>query len=165
LLQSHAGLRFVFALVELGVYETPVSGARLVHPTILAQTTLIERGVVQIDDGALGDGSKISVRPPVLSGLRARTARGMSLGEDQFYELLDQHEPGMAALLKDFLARAEAHGIYPEILGGLNLKHSSPSGKPLNLGTVTKDGIVDTAPATWWDRAQVGKATTKPLRS
>jgi hypothetical protein len=162
LLQSHAGLRFVFALVELSVYEAPVSGVRLVHPSILAQTTLIERGVVQIDDQA-SKGARISVRPPADSWPQAGKARRMSLGEDEFYELLDQRQPGMAASLKDFLARAEAHGIYPELLGGLSLKRSSPSGQPLNLGTITKGGIVDTAPATWWDRTQAGKAYNETL--
>src|SRR5690606_17126299 len=51
----------------------------------------------------------------------------------------------------------------PELLGGLNLKHSSPSGQPLNLGTITKGGIVDTVPATWWDRIQVGRAYNEAL--
>jgi hypothetical protein len=163
LLQSHAGLRFVFVLVELGIYEAPISGVRLVCPSVLAQTTLIERGVIQIDDKATGGGAIISVSPPAVSGLRTSKARGMNLGEDEFYELLDQREPGIAAVLKKFLARAEEHGIYPEVLGGLNLKHSSPRGHPLNLGTITKGGIVDTAPATWWDRTQVGKVYNETL--
>jgi hypothetical protein len=40
LLQSHAGHRFTFALVELAIYETPDPQVRLVVPSILAQTTL-----------------------------------------------------------------------------------------------------------------------------
>jgi hypothetical protein len=162
LLQSHAGLRFVFALVELAIYETPLSGVRLVQPNILAQTTLIERGVVQIDDKTSG-GPNISIRPPAVGGPGPGKARGISLGEDEFYELLDQREPGIAAALKDFLGRAEAHGIYPELLGGLTLKHSSPRGQPLNLGTITKGGIVDTGFATWWDRMQAGKVYNEAL--
>jgi hypothetical protein len=100
LLQSHAGLRFVFVLVELGIHETPISGIRLVYPSVLAQTTLIERGVIQIDDRATGGGATISVSPPAVSGPRTSKARGMNLGEDEFYELLDQREPGIAAVLK-----------------------------------------------------------------
>jgi hypothetical protein len=159
LLQSHAGHRFVFALVELGVFETPVSGVRLVCPSVLAQTTLIERGVVQIDDRASG----ISIGPPAVSESRPESARRISLSEDEFYERLDQSKPGLAALLKDFLARAEAHGIYPEVLGGLNLKHSSPSGQPFNLGAIFKGGLIDTWPAAYWQRTQAGRAYNETL--
>lgn len=162
LLQSHAGHRFVFALIELGVYETPVAGARLISPSILAQTTLIERGVIQIDDAATGL-PRIRVRPPDVSVPSTGRARRLSIGEDEFYELLEEREPGMAANLKEFLARAEEHGIYPELLGGLNLKHASPSGRPFNLGTVTKGGLVDTGPATWFERTNVGRTYNETL--
>jgi nucleotide-binding universal stress UspA family protein len=159
LLQSDAGLRFVFALVELGVYEVPSPGVRLVCPSVLAQTTLIERGVVQIDDQASG----ILIRPPAVTGPRTQSARRIGLSEDEFYEILERNEPGMAALLKDFRARAEAHGIYPEVLGGLNLKHSSPSGQPFNLGVVTKSGKLDTGFAGYWERAQPGRTYNETL--
>jgi hypothetical protein len=162
LLQSHAGLRFVFALVEIGIYEAPIVGVRLVYPSVLAQTTLIERGVVQIDDKASDGLPRISVGPPAVSGPRAGKARGMSLGEDEFFELLEQ-KIGMAALVKDFLERAESHGIYPEVLGGLNLKHASPSGPPFNLGVITKGGVVDTGLAAYWKRAEAGKAYNETL--
>lgn len=162
LLQSHAGHRFVFALIELGVYETPVAGVRLISPSILAQTTLIERGVVQIDDGAGSGTPRILVQPPATIGSRSGKARGMSLGEDEFFELLEQ-KTGMAAALKDFLERAESHGIYPEVLGGLNLKHSSPSGPPFNLGAITKGGVVDTWTAGSRKRTQAGRAYNEAL--
>ncbi len=35
LVQSHAGHRFTFALVELAVYETPATGVRMVAPSVL----------------------------------------------------------------------------------------------------------------------------------
>ena len=91
------------------------------------------------------------------------TGRGRSIGEDEFYELFDEREPGMATNLKDFLARAESHGIYPEFLGGLNLKHASPSDRPFNLGTVSKGGLLDTGPATWFGRTDVGRAYNESL--
>lgn len=159
LLQSHAGLRFVFALVELGVYEAPVPGVRVVYPSVLAQTRLIERGVIQVDEKASG----ISVTPPAVGGPQVGKTRRMGLSEDEFYELLDRSEPGMAALLKDFLVRAEAHGIYPEVLGALNLKHSSPRGQPLNLGIITRGGKVDTWLAAYWERTQAGRAYNEAL--
>lgn len=164
LLQSHAGHRFVFALIELGVYEAPVAGARLIIPSVLAQTTLIERGVVQIDDGAANGGPRIFVTPAVVTPPSTGRARRLSLGEDEFYELLDEREPGIAAHLKEFLARADSHGIHPEMKGGMNLKHASPIGQPLlNLGAIDKWGLLDTGPATWWDRSEPGKKYNEVL--
>jgi hypothetical protein len=55
-------------------------------------------------------------------------------------------------VLKAFLAKADELGINAELKGGLNLKHASPTGQPLNLGTIRKDGYLDTSPATWWGR-------------
>ena len=53
LLQSHAGQRFTFALVELGIFETPQKATRLVVPSVLAKTVLIERGVVRLENNAI----------------------------------------------------------------------------------------------------------------
>ena len=48
-LQSHAGFHFTFALVELGVYRVPGGDGLLVVPNALAQTQLIDRGVVRLE--------------------------------------------------------------------------------------------------------------------
>lgn len=163
LLQTHAGHRFTFALVELAVYESPMTGIRLVVPSVLAQTTLIERGVVQINEatGRLSiEAAVTGVRLPVTSPQRA-----VSIGEDEFYEILGQRDSNWPALLRDFLARAENIGIYAERKGGLNLKHASPEGQPLNLGTISKDGIVDTGPSTWWKRSGIGHKYNQTLAS
>jgi hypothetical protein len=49
-LQSHAGFHFTLALVELAVFRLPEEGGLVVHPRTLAQTCMIDRGVVTIDD-------------------------------------------------------------------------------------------------------------------
>jgi hypothetical protein len=161
LLQSHAGHRFVFALIELGVYETPVVGARLISPSVLAQTTLIERGVVQISDEIARGSPKIVITSPVIPA--SGRAERLTLGVDEFYELLDQREPGMAAELKAFLAKAASHGVYPEMLANLNLKHPSRSDRPFNLGTISKAGRLNTSPATWADRVEAGRTYNTKL--
>jgi hypothetical protein len=83
----------------------------------------------------------------------------MSIGEDEFYENLEQRRAGTSELVKTFLSAAESLGIYSELKGGLSLKHNSPDGKPLNLGTISKDGFLDTSPATWWGRKNNGGQT------
>lgn len=59
-LQNHAGLRFVFGLIELPVFVTP-AGERLFVPRVLAKTVSIEREVAI--DGPSGD------EPPINTSL------------------------------------------------------------------------------------------------
>jgi hypothetical protein len=161
LLQSHAGHRFTFALVELAIYETPATGVRLVVPSVLAQTMLIERGVVRIEgDGQVG--LRVIVEPASLPS-DPSPGRRISIGEDEFFELLGQRDPGLPGVLKAFLAKAEGVGVYAERQGGLNLKHPSPMGHPFNMGTISKGGFVDTAPSTWWGRRPWGQTYNETL--
>jgi hypothetical protein len=160
LLQTHAGHRFTFALVELAVYDAPVGGVRLVVPSVLAQTTLIERGVVQINE----ETGRLSIEAPARPSAAA-PRRALSIGEDEFYEILGQRDPTWPALLKDFLTKTENLGLYAERKTGLNLKHASPEGQPLNLGTISKDGFVETSPSTWWGRTDIGRKYNQTLAS
>lgn len=162
LLQTHAGHRFTFALIELAIYETPQQNVRIVTPSLLAQTALIERGVVRIEDQA--DGSRrIVVKELAATPTTVSAGRAIGIGEDEFYELLSMREPALPALLKSFLAKAEQLGIYIDRQSGLNLKHQAISGNPLNLGAIDKNGFVDTSPSTWWGRTRIGRAYNEAL--
>jgi hypothetical protein len=162
LLQSHAGHRFAFALVELAVYETPVAGARLVIPSVLAQTVLVERGVVRIAD-EVRQGQRLIVELPLPSSPEAPVDKRMSIGEDEFFEVLGQRYPQLPQALKSFLSKAEALQVYSELKGGLNLKHASKAKNPLNMGTITKGGIVDFGPSTWWGTKTSARAYNEKL--
>jgi hypothetical protein len=166
LLQTHAGQRFTFALIELAVYEAPMAGVRIVSPSVLAQTALIERGVVQIEDRADG-GRRIVIREPAATPAGTSRERSFGIGEDEFFEILEQRAPGASSLLKSFLAKAEKLGIYADLQGGLNLKHAPPNGSshPLNLGTIDKGGLLDTGPASWWGRNRTARQYNKGLAS
>jgi hypothetical protein len=160
MLQSHAGHRFTFALVELAIYEAPKDGVRIVIPSVLAQTTLIERGVIRFE------GADAHVRvdaPDIDPGARLDAKRGLSIGEDEFFEVLFQRDPACVPFLRAFLEKAEDLGLYVERKHGLNLKHASPEGNPLNLGTISKEGFIDTAPATWWGRTECGRRYNEAL--
>ncbi|MBN8955711.1 MAG: hypothetical protein J0H17_03830 [Rhizobiales bacterium] len=148
LLQSHAGHRFTFALVELGVFEAPESDVRLVVPSVLAKTVLIERGVVRLNSDS------VQVEPVRASPVQAAGAprRAIGIGEDEFYEILAQHDPEAPEMLRQFLEKADRIGVYVDRQAGLNLKHEGAGERPLNLGTVRKNGLLDTGPASWWGR-------------
>lgn len=159
LLQSHAGQRFTFALVELGIFEAPEGNVRLVVPSVLAKTVLIERGVVRLDNDS------IRIDPVRSSPAQAAGAprRAVSIGEDEFYELLAQKDPNAPELLRRFLEKTDRIGVYVDRQAGLNLKHEGAGDRPLNLGTVRKDGFLDTGPASWWGRLAEGEAYSKTL--
>jgi hypothetical protein len=161
LLQTHAGHRFTFALVELGIYET-AGRHRVVVPSVLAKTELIERGVVQIVEAA-GSAQQIAISNPVSVSQYAQPSRSISLGEDEFYELLDRRDPGIGTLLKLFLVKADGIGVAADWQRALNLKHAFPDGNPLNLGTIDKSGFFETGPSTWWGRTEIGHAYNERL--
>lgn len=159
LLQSHAGQRFTFALVELGVFEAPETSVRLVVPSVLAKTVLIERGVVRLENDSIRI-EPVRTSPAQAAGARRRA---VSIGEDEFYELLAQKDPVAPELLRRFLERTDRIGVYVDRQAGLNLKHEGAGDRPLNLGTVRKDGFLDTGPASWWGRLPEGETYSATL--
>ncbi|MCA1748362.1 MAG: hypothetical protein ABR601_10795 [Parasphingopyxis sp.] len=160
ILQGHAGDRFVFGLVELGIFDVPGGQQRIIVPSVLAQTTLLERGVVRIQDQA--HGTEILIEPPEEDPKR-QPVRSASMGEDEFYEKLRERDARYPVLLKEFLAQLDQFGVYPEHLRSLNIKREAPSGNPFNFASISKDGWVDTNPATWWDRGEIGLAYNNSL--
>lgn len=161
LLQTHAGHRFTFALVELAIYENTDSLIRFVSPSVLAKTALIERGVVRIEEGA--GAKQIVIDSAAAESELTDKPRLISMGEDEFYEALDKRNPGVAATLKSFLAKADGLGVTADWQRALNLKHAFPEGNPLNLGTIDKAGFLETGPSSWWDRTHIGKAYNERL--
>ena len=159
MLQSHAGQRFTFALVELGVFEAPESSVRVVVPSVLAKTMLIERGVVRLENGSIRI-EPVSASPAQAAGQRSRA---VSIGEDEFYEILAQKDSEAPEILRQFLEKADRLGVYVDRQAGLNLKHAGASNRPLNLGTVRKDGFLDTGPASWWERFPESEAYNATL--
>jgi hypothetical protein len=87
-----------------------------------------------------------------------------AIAEEEFFELLGQREPRFPGLLRSFLAKAESlMGVYTDFQGAMNLKYASPTGRPLNMATITKGGVVDTGPSTWWDRRALGQSYNEKL--
>jgi hypothetical protein len=159
LLQRHAGHRFIFALIELAIYKTPEAGVDIIVPSILAQTALIERGVVRIEDGA------VVVTEPAAIPSKTSPQRSFGISEDEFYEELGQRVPSAPALLKSFLAKAKALGIGADVQRALSLKHDFPGENDLNLGTIDKSGLLDTGTASWWGRTAIGRKYNTALAS
>jgi hypothetical protein len=148
-LQSHAGFHFTFALVELAVFSLPGGDGMVVVPNTLAQTRLIERGVVRVE-AATG---VVTIRPPN-TPLPPTSRTAGSISSEQFFEIIAQRDQGLPSMLQSLISRFEAFGAYAEFKRGLNLKWEGAA-KAFHLGLIQRDGQV------WTDTA--GSAEPRDL--
>ena len=133
LLQSHAGAHFTFALVELATWRNTGTGDILLIPDTLAQTVMIERGVVRLENGAL----------QIEAALAKATEKPKSISEEMFYEDLAKLNPALPSSIRAFLSLVEPMGVYADLKASLNLKVELPNfNKPVNLGYFHKQGTV-----------------------
>jgi hypothetical protein len=127
--------------VELGLYRVPGTPDLLVIPNTLAQTRLIERGIVRIDAGT----QQVTVHPvPQTPGHSPG-----NISSEQFYEAMAKRNPLLPERIRSFIAELEEIDARPEFLRSLNIKWEGPS-RTYNLGIIQRDGQVwtDTAGAT-----------------
>ena len=117
-LQLHAGLQVGLALVDLSIWRDS-EGRLLILPRIPLRTVLIERGIVVIDASGAPH-----VQPPrdYVSGQAGMEPRSFSLSEPEFFEQIEQRRPGLAALIRSFLADVAELGVVPEFRKSLVLR-------------------------------------------
>lgn len=140
LLQSHAGAHFTFALVELAVWKHSASGDFVIVPNTLAQTMMVKRGILVMEDGV----------PQIKPAPIEQEAKAQSLSETMFFEQLGKRDPALPVALREFLAQLEPLGVYPDLKSALNLKVDLPDRpKPVNLGYIAKNGQIWTKPFAW----------------
>jgi hypothetical protein len=143
-LQSHAGFHFTFALVELAVFEVSGTDEVVVVPRTLAQTCMIERGIVRIDDQR----SEVVAAPEkVRVGM---SAPRQSITSEQFLEAMRERHVELPAKLESFIEKLTNLGVYPDFQRSLNLKWDPPAGKTVNLGYIKRDGQLWTDAAGWF---------------
>lgn len=131
LLQSHAGAHFTFALVELAMWRNLATGDILVIPDTLAQTVMIERGVVRLESGVL----------QVEAALAQIADKPKSISEEIFYEELAKLDPALPSSIQAFLRVVEPMGVYSDLKASLNLKIDLPDlNRPVNLGYFHRQG-------------------------
>lgn len=140
LLQSHAGAHFTFALVELATWRDANSGDILAVPNTLAQTVMIERGIVTFEDGT-----------PQIKGVQAGAPKkAHSISEDMFFEGLAARDPKLPGAIREFVRLVEPLGVYPDLKASLNLKVDlAEAPRATNLGYIAKNGQLWTSPLSW----------------
>lgn len=130
LVQGHAGAHFTLALVSLGAWRDPRTGATLIVPDILARTAMIERGIVQILDGTV-----------TIAAAKADPGPAQNITEQDYYAELARVDPALPAMLQAFLKRLEPYGVYPEVRRSLILRADIPSRpRPLSFGYIDRTG-------------------------
>lgn len=134
--QSHAGMHFAIALLELACHRLPEQGGYVVQPRTIARTVNIERGIVRIDD------SRARVGAPERKPERATTAIAQSLTAEDFLEKVAEIDASLPKKLQEFLARVEPLGVRPEFKKTLILRWHAADGTSLNIGYITTSGEV-----------------------
>ena len=125
-LQSHAGLRFTFGLVEMNVFRMG-DGRHVVHPRTLAKTVMIERGVVRIEEGRVVIDEPKAVMPSTISS-------------ESFFEDMAAFNKDLPAHLRGFLNKLSEIGVQPEFKKTITLRYTSPEGTGYNFGNISRNG-------------------------
>lgn len=153
-LQGHPGAHYTFALVEVATWQDADTGDIIAVPDVLAQTVMIERGIVLIKDGA------ITVEPKPMDVV----ATPRTISDAMFEEALAKRGPLAPQRLKAFLADLAPLGVYAELGRTLGIKVDiSGSTKPIGLAYVTRTGQVWTEQATRTAPSGVGEAYAQAL--
>ncbi len=130
LLQSHAGLHFTFALVELATWRT-AEGDIIAIPSTLGKTVMIERGIVRVEQGAI-------VVHPVPDEAHLQ---GQSISSSDFWEKIAQRSPTLPAAIWSFLSAVEPLGVYADFKTSLSLKADlDDRAKPIRFGYIMRNG-------------------------
>jgi len=143
-LQSHAGAHFTFGLVELAVFQTGESGDVLVCPRIIAQTEMISRGVVEILDRRTVVSPPQEPSGPATSRATSKPSRPQpeSITADEFYDAMATIRSDLPDRLRSFLASLQPFGVEADFQRSLNLRWEPPAGRPINLGTIQRNGQI-----------------------
>jgi hypothetical protein len=144
-LQSHSGLHFTLALVELGLFRMPDTGGYLVQPRVIARSINIERGTVRVVDG------KAVIEPPSEQSLRSKSGgKRRTISQEELYEgLVRNVDPALPKMLDDFLERASEFGVTVEFGRTMILRWNPDGLHKFNLGNIYPDGHVRTDPINW----------------
>lgn len=133
----HHSLRYAFGMVEIRIYKLP-DGSHLALPRVLAKTQTIERHVtvVTTQDGRIS----VTAPSPVISERIEKT----SLSTDEFYDLMDRHDPQNVAWVKELVAALSGLPIdvQPGARGeSLMLKAPAPDGGQLQFMLFTPTSV------------------------
>ncbi|TXN72840.1 hypothetical protein [Methylobacterium sp. WL6] len=151
-LQLHAGLHVGLALVDLSVWK--VGDGLLVVPRIPLRTLLVERGIVLFTPEA---GVQIQAPARMVSAAKGSPPKPYTASEPEFYEVLEQRRPGLAAQLHPFMDGLSEIGVIPEYRRSVVLRWQAGPDTVGSLGYIDTDGRGSFGDA-WNTAVKLGRA-------
>jgi len=146
------------ALVELAVYEREKNDEWLVIPRTLAQTYMIERGIVRISEPNEGIYITSSTKTKATTSTSSSSS-AISITSEQYYEAIKGIRPDLPEKLRAFMDSLSELGVYPEYKRSLNIKWDPPGGKPITLAYILRNGQI------WTDTAYSDSTPNDPVKS
>lgn len=134
--QSHAGMHFALALIEIACFQAPHGGGYFIQPRTIARTVNIERGIVRIED------ARAVIRPTEAQTVTSTAGTPQSLSAEGFFEHMAKVDPNLPGRLESFLKKLEPLRVEPEFKRSLILRWHAVDGTTLNIGYIDKHGAV-----------------------
>jgi hypothetical protein len=147
LLQNRATLGFSFALVEMAIYEHKLASSYFIQPRLLVQTEIITRTVFMTEERGKPEIADVSGE-----------SRPETLSEHEFYAGLASQNPSYPDAVRAFLEKCRALGCEPELKRRLLIYVDDPTGGRINLGTISKDAVVE-----FWGQAVRDQKLEQPV--
>jgi len=142
-LQSHAGFRFTFALVELSVFHSETTDL-IVVPRTLAKTYTIDRCVIRLEE----EGGSVSLAP-VKEERGSTKSDEKTISSEKFYEKMREIDEKLPEKIRTLLnTLKEWFDVYPEFRKTMLFRWTAPEGNTVQLGYVETKGDIcyDDAP-------------------
>ncbi len=140
-LQTHAGFRFTFALVELALFHAH-DERWLVVPRTLAKTYRIERGVIRLEGDGVSASFEPAPAPRASSSTRRVSPAAKTISSDNFFEAMRSKDADLPRQINEMLSKVETYGVYPEFSKSLLIRMALPNGDVAKLGFVEGSGTV-----------------------
>lgn len=144
-LQQKTGLQFTLGLLGLGIYQAPNREGYFIVPDVQLKTTIIERGIIRIENGHI----KFTEQNSDFNSGKKSSARAKNLTETEFFEELSQHSPGSAIWLQDRLNNMAELGMTWDCKRGLMPRYSPDGETTYNFGIFTSAGEFQVRNTTW----------------
>ncbi len=138
-LQAHAVFRFTFALVELALFRLSDGEEDLVVvPTTLAQTYMIERGVIRLE----GDSVAASFEPAAPNNQSSASPEKTAITPDEFFDAMRDIDADLPRQIEEFLEKVKQYGVYHKFERSMILRWDTPAGDTAQLGCIYRNGSV-----------------------
>lgn len=145
-LQQRMDRHFMLGVLGLNIYKMPENEQFLIIPDIMLKTTIIERGVITLNNNSI---DLIQSENNLSKQNKGKNQRSENLTDIKFFEKLGAVNANTEKWLKSVLARMEGLGITWEVKQSVIPRYSPDGEATFNLGYFRSDGRFLTNNATW----------------